>query len=89
MHSTHNKQMLCFSEGCDSVNQDTGKQYGKRYHPLLTQMHHSIRTEHFFFANLLNHKNNSEMSAEWPFFATSHGKGPNDTAGGTTKKAGS
>jgi hypothetical protein len=57
----------------------------KRHHTLVTQMHHSIRTE-YFFANLVNHKYNSGIAAEWDFFATSHGKGPNDAACGTTKQ---
>jgi hypothetical protein len=37
------------------------------------------------FANLVNHKDDSGIAAEWHFFATSHGKSPSDAAGGTTK----
>ena len=38
------------------------------------------------FANLCCHEQDFEMSAEWHFFATSHGKGPCDGVGGTVKR---
>lgn len=38
-------------------------------------------------ANLINHERDFGCSAEWHFFATSHGKGPCDGVGGTLKRA--
>ena len=38
------------------------------------------------FANLCNHEVDFGVSAEWHFFATSHGKGPCDGVGGTVKR---
>jgi len=38
------------------------------------------------FVNLCNHGADFGMSAEWHFFATSHGKGPCDGVGGTVKR---
>ncbi|OXA38614.1 hypothetical protein Fcan01_26644 [Folsomia candida] len=38
------------------------------------------------FANLFHHKRDFGVTAEWHFFATAHGKGPCDAAGGTTKR---
>jgi len=38
------------------------------------------------FINLWNHQNDFGVLAEWHFFATSHGKGPSDGIGGTTKR---
>lgn len=37
-------------------------------------------------ANLLRHKEDYGLDAEWHFFATSHGKGPSDGLGGTLKR---
>ena len=36
--------------------------------------------------NLINHKNDFGINAEWHFFATSHGKGACDGIGGTVKR---
>lgn len=36
--------------------------------------------------NLVNHKKDFGIDAEWHFFATSHGKGACDGVGGTVKK---
>jgi hypothetical protein len=36
-------------------------------------------------ANLVNHKNDLGIAAEWHFFATSHDKSPCNTVCGTTK----
>ena len=36
--------------------------------------------------NLCNHYNDFNLSAEWIFFATSHGKSPCDGIGGTVKR---
>ena len=38
------------------------------------------------FLNLCHHEIDFGMSAEWNFFATSHGKGPCDGVGGTVKR---
>lgn len=38
------------------------------------------------FANLINHKNDFAVEAEWNFFATSHGKGACDGLGGSVKR---
>lgn len=38
------------------------------------------------FMNLLHHKTDFQVTAEWHFFATSHGKGPCDGVGGTIKR---
>ncbi len=38
------------------------------------------------FANLLFHKDDFGVEGEWPFFATSHGKGPCDGIWGTVKR---
>ena len=38
------------------------------------------------FLNLCNHESDFGASAEWNFFATSHGKGPCDGVGGTVKR---
>lgn len=38
------------------------------------------------FANLCHHSEDFNCSAEWHFFATSHGKGPSDGLGGTVKR---
>ena len=38
------------------------------------------------FANLCYHEDDFKVKAEWNFFATSHGKGPCDGAGGTIKR---
>ena len=38
------------------------------------------------FANLLMHKKDSGMNAEWHFFASSHGKNVCDLVGGTIKR---
>ena len=38
------------------------------------------------FLNLCLHEHDFGMSAEWHFFATSHGKGPSDGIGGTIKR---
>ena len=38
------------------------------------------------FLNLINHKNDFGINAEWHFFATSHGKGACDGIGGTVKR---
>ena len=38
------------------------------------------------FVNLCNHESDFGASAEWNFFATSHGKGPCDGVGGTVKR---
>ena len=38
------------------------------------------------FLNLCLHGHDFGMSAEWHFFATSHGKGPSDGIGGTIKR---
>ncbi|KAK3918907.1 ARL14 effector protein [Frankliniella fusca] len=40
----------------------------------------------FNVANLLRHKDDFGMDAEWHFFATSHGKGPSDGVGGAFKR---
>ena len=37
------------------------------------------------FVNLCHHRSDYGISAEWHFFATSHGKGPCDGIGGTVK----
>lgn len=37
-------------------------------------------------SNLMNHKKDFKIEAEWHFFATSHGKGPGDGIGGCVKK---
>ena len=39
------------------------------------------------FANLLLHQKDHGMPADWNFFATSHGKGENCSAGGDVKNA--
>ena len=39
------------------------------------------------FTNLLLHQKDHSMPADWNFFATSHGKGENDGAGGDVKNA--
>ena len=39
------------------------------------------------FTNLLLHQKDHGMPADWNFFATSHGKGENDGAGGDVKNA--
>ena len=36
--------------------------------------------------NLLHHKEDFKIPAEWHYFATSHGKGPSDGLGGTLKR---
>ena len=38
------------------------------------------------FANLLHHRTDFNLHAEWHFFATSHGKSPCDGIGGVTKR---
>lgn len=38
------------------------------------------------FVNLCYHEADFECTAEWHFFATSHGKGPSDALGGTVKR---
>jgi hypothetical protein len=38
------------------------------------------------FLNLCYHKENFHVSAEWNFFATSHGKSPCGGTGGTPKR---
>lgn len=38
------------------------------------------------FANLINHKNDFNVDAEWNFFATSHGKGACDGLAGSVKR---
>ncbi|KAL1252668.1 hypothetical protein QQF64_017361 [Cirrhinus molitorella] len=38
------------------------------------------------FANLMHHKRDFNLNAEWHFFATSHGKSPCDGIGGTVKR---
>lgn len=38
------------------------------------------------FLNLMYHKQDFDLYAEWHFFATSHGKGPCDGLGGTVKR---
>ncbi|ESO09924.1 hypothetical protein HELRODRAFT_167749 [Helobdella robusta] len=38
------------------------------------------------FSNLIHHKEDFGLKAEWHFFATSHGKSPCDGIGGTTKR---
>lgn len=38
------------------------------------------------FVNLVNHKTDFNVDAEWHFFATSHGKGACDGVGGTVKR---
>lgn len=38
------------------------------------------------FANLIQHKEDFGIAAEWHFFATSHGKSPCDGVGGTVKR---
>ena len=38
------------------------------------------------FLNLCHHKKDFGLSAEWNFFATSHGKGPCDGLSGTVKR---
>jgi len=38
------------------------------------------------FANLLNHRNDHGLEAEWNFFGTSHGKNSCDGIGGTVKR---
>jgi hypothetical protein len=40
------------------------------------------------FIDILCHEQDFGLSAEWHFFATSHGKGPAGGMGGTVKKAG-
>ena len=42
---------------------------------------------HKNFSNLINHRTDFGTSAEWHFFATSHGKSPCDGVGGTVKRA--
>jgi hypothetical protein len=44
---------------------------------------HSIRRKSF--ANLINHKNDFGIAAQWHFFATSYDKSPCDAVGDTTK----
>jgi hypothetical protein len=39
------------------------------------------------FSNLMNHKKDFDIDAEWHFFPTSHGKSPCDGVGGTVKRA--
>lgn len=41
----------------------------------------------FNFTNLLFHEYDRHASADWNFFATSHGNGENDGVGGDVKKA--
>ena len=38
------------------------------------------------FVNLCLHEQDFDITAEWHFFATSHGKGPCDGLGGTVKR---
>jgi len=38
------------------------------------------------FSNLINHKSDFNVNAEWHFFGTSHGKSPCDGVGGTVKR---
>jgi len=40
----------------------------------------------FNVSNLLQHEEDLNVSAEWHFFATSHGKGPSDGLGRTLKR---
>lgn len=40
----------------------------------------------FNMVNLLQHEEDFGVPAEWHYFATSHGKGPSDGLGGTTKR---
>jgi hypothetical protein len=52
-------------------------------HASLMELHDSTQIWHF--DKLINHKNDFGIAAETHFFATSHGKGPCDAVGGTTK----